>query len=197
MGRWLLGHDLSGITLFCDDWGGLIGLRLVAAFPDRFARVIVANARLPVGDGYSEAFTRWLYFTQTTPLLQVGELVRGVTRRRLEPAEIAAYDAPFPDEAYKAGPRRFPAMVPLRPGQPSVAENRAAWTVLEAFEKPFLTAFSDVDPITQGADRLFQERIPGARGQPHATIQRAGHFLQEDKPAQLSALIHRFIATTR
>jgi haloalkane dehalogenase len=151
MGQWLLGRDLRDITLFCHDWGGLIGLRLVAAFPGRFARVISANTGLPVGRGYSEAFTHWLHFTQSTPLLQVGELVRGVTLRKLSLAEVAAYDAPFPDETYMAGPRHFPAIVPIRPEQLSVAENKAAWKVLETFRKPFLTAFSDTDRSLKAA----------------------------------------------
>jgi len=196
MGQWLLGRDLHGVTAFLHDWGGLIGLRLVAAFPDRFARVIVSNTRLPIGEGYSEAFNHWLHFTQSTPLLQIGDLVQAVTLRRLTPGEMAAYDAPFPDESYKAGPRRFTAMVPIRPDQPSVAQNKAAWKSLETFRKPFLTAFSDTDPITEGGDRVFQERIPGARGQPHAIVKGAGHFLQEDRPADLCDLIHRFMATT-
>ena len=196
MSQWLVGQDLKNITLFCQDWGGLIGLRLVAAFPDRFARVIVANTGLPVGTGWSEAFKQWLDYSQSTPVLPVGNIINGATIRDLSPAEIAAYDAPFPDESYKAGARRFPALVPITPEHPSVAENKAAWKVLEAYRKPFLTAFSDSDPVTKGGEQLFQERVPGATGQAHVTIKGAGHFLQEDKPAELSELIGQFIRTT-
>jgi haloalkane dehalogenase len=197
MGQWLVGRDLSDVTLFCQDWGGLIGLRLVAAFPGRFARVVVANTGLPVGNGWSEAFKRWLDFSQSTPVLPVGNIVNGGTLRDLSPAEVAAYDAPFPNETYKAGARRFPALVPITAEHPSVAENKSAWKILETYQKPFLTAFSDSDPITKGGDRVFQERVPGARAETHVTIEGAGHFLQEDKPDELSALIDQFIVTTR
>jgi haloalkane dehalogenase len=145
MSQWLIGLDLKDITLFCQDWGGLIGLRLVAAFPDRFARVVVANTGLPVGTGMSEEFKKWLEYSQSTPKLPAGNIVNGATLRQLSPAEIAAYDAPFPDETYKAGARRFPALVPNLPEHASVAENKAAWKVLETYQRPFLTAFSDSD----------------------------------------------------
>jgi haloalkane dehalogenase len=197
MSRWLVALNLDDITLFCQDWGGLIGLRLVAAFPHRFARVVVANTGLPVGTGWSDAFKRWLDFSQSTPVLPVGAIINGATLRDLSPAEIAAYDAPFPDESYKAGARRFPALVPITPEHPSVAENKAAWRVLETYRKPFLTAFSDSDPVTKGGDKLFQERVPGADGQPHRIIAGGGHFLQEDKPTELVELIDQFIRTTR
>ncbi|HEX4183786.1 MAG TPA: haloalkane dehalogenase, partial [Caulobacteraceae bacterium] len=195
MSQWLVSQDLKDITLFCQDWGGLIGLRLVAAFPERFDRVVVANTGLPVGTGWSEAFKQWLDFSQSTPVLPVGNIINGATVRDLSPAEIVAYDAPFPDESYKAGARRFPALAPITPEHPSVSENKAAWRILEAFRKPFLTAFSDSDPVTRGGERLFQERVPGAKGQAHVTIEGAGHFLQEDKPLELSALIDRFVRT--
>jgi haloalkane dehalogenase len=197
MSQWLLGLDLTEITLFCQDWGGLIGLRLVAAFPDRFARVVVANTGLPVGNGWSEAFKHWLDYSQSTPVLPVGNIVNGGTLRQLSPAEVAAYDAPFPDESYKAGARRFPALVPITPEHASVAENEAAWKVLETYQRPFLTAFSDSDAVTKGGERIFQDRVPGAKGQAHRTIEGGGHFLQEDRPAELSALLIQFIETTK
>jgi haloalkane dehalogenase len=108
--------------------------------------------------------------------------------------EKAAYDAPFPDESFKAGARRFPALVPITPQHGSVAENKAAWKVLEKFTRPFLTAFSDSDPITKGGDALFQDRVPGAKGQKHVTIKDAGHFLQEDKGEDLARVVLDFIA---
>jgi haloalkane dehalogenase len=118
-------------------------------------------------------------------------------RRGLSETEKAAYDAPFPDESFKAGARRFPALVPITPAHGSVAENKAAWKVLEKFTKPFLTAFSDSDPITNGGDLIFQQRVPGAKRQNHVTIAEAGHFLQEDKPDEIADLIHAFIASTK
>ncbi|MEI9991368.1 MAG: haloalkane dehalogenase [Rhizomicrobium sp.] len=193
MSDWLLANELTDITLFCQDWGGLIGLRLVAAFPERFARVVVANTGLPIGTGLTPAFEAWRNFSQSAPVLPVGQILQGGTKRALSAAEIAAYDAPYPDETYKAGARRFPALVPVTPEHGSVAENKHAWTVLETFEKPFLTAFSDSDPITKGGERVFQARVPGAKGQKHVTIAGGGHFLQEDKPAEIAALLNDFI----
>jgi haloalkane dehalogenase len=193
MSDWLTGLDLTGITLFCQDWGGLIGLRLVAAFPDRFARVIVANTGLPVGTGWSEGFAAWLKFSQSVPEFPTGFIVNGGVTRDLTPAEIAAYDAPFPDETYKEGARQFPTLVPITPEHGSVSENLAAWTVLEAFEKPVLTCFSDKDAVTAGGEKAFINRIPGAKGQPHTIIKGGGHFLQEDAASELAALINAFI----
>ncbi len=197
MSDWLSAMRLSDITLFCQDWGGLIGLRLVAAFPDRFARVVVANTGLPTGEGFSDAFMRWLEFSQNTPTLPIGQIVSMGCRRGLSEAEKAAYDAPFPDESFKAGARRFPALVPITPQHASVAENKAAWKVLEGFTNPFLTAFSDSDPVTKGGEARFQERVPGAKGQKHVIITDAGHFLQEDKPQEIADLLHAFTASTK
>jgi haloalkane dehalogenase len=197
MSDWMAATRLTNITLFCQDWGGLIGLRLVAAFPEKFARVIVANTGLPTGEGFSEGFQRWLEFSQSTPVLPIGQILGMGCRRGLSETEMAAYDAPFPDESFKAGARRFPALVPITPEHGSVAENKAAWKVLEKFTKPFLTAFSDLDPVTKGGELIFQNRVPGAKGQKHVTITEAGHFLQEDKPDEIADLIHAFIASTK
>jgi haloalkane dehalogenase len=197
MSAWLTGLDLTNITLFCQDWGGLIGLRLVARFPERFARVVAANTGLPVGGRKPPlAFKLWVAFSQLVPRFPVGWLVSKGTVRGLTAPEKAAYDAPFPDEHYKAGVRQFPLLVPVTDKHASVAECKAAWQVLSRFDKPFLTAFGDSDPITRGGERILQERIPGARGQPHATIARAGHFLQEDQPLKLVELIDRQIAVS-
>jgi haloalkane dehalogenase len=193
MSAWLTGLDLQHVTLFCQDWGGLIGLRLVAAYPERFDRVIAANTGLPVGVGWSEGFDNWLRFSQSVPQLPVGGILKGGVARDLTPEEIDAYDAPFPDESYKAGARVFPTLVPITPEHPSVAENQAAWAALERFDKPFLTAFSDEDPVTRGGEAVFQARIPGAKGQPHVTLT-GRHFLQEDCPDDIIALIERFSA---
>ena len=194
---WLTALELTNITLFCQDWGGLIGLRLVARFPERFARVVAANTALPVGGHKAPLpFKLWLAFSQLVPRFPVGWLVSKGTVRGLAAAEKAAYDAPFPDERYKAGVRQFPLLVPVTDAHASVAECKQAWQVLSRYEKPFLTAFSDRDPITRGGDRIFRERVPGAKGQPHATIRHAGHFLQEDQPAMLVELIDLKTAAT-
>jgi haloalkane dehalogenase len=188
MSDWLTALDLKGTVLFCQDWGGLIGLRLVAAFPERFAAVAVANTGLPTGSGMSEGFENWLKLSQSIPQMPIGMLLNGGSARQLSDAEIAAYDAPYPDETYKEGARQFPTLVPVTPDHASVAENKAAWAVLEAFDKPFITAFSDGDPITRGGEAPFQARVPGAKGQPHVTLA-GGHFLQEDSPAEIVDLL--------
>ena len=197
MSDWLAATRLNAITLFCQDWGGLIGLRLVADFPEKFARVVVANTGLPTGEGFSAAFQQWLEFSQSIPVLPVGQIVSMGCKRALSDAEKAAYDAPFPDESFKAGARRFPALVPITPEHGSVAENKAAWKVLEKFNKPFLTAFSDSDPVTKGGEVIFQNRVPGTKGQKHVTIVDGGHFLQEDKPDEIADLVNGFIAATK
>jgi len=193
MSDWLTALDLSDITLFCQDWGGLIGLRLVAAFPDRFARLVVSNTGLPIGAGSSEGFDAWLALSQNIPQFPVGFIVNGGTTRDLSPAEIAAYDAPFPDESYKEGARQFPKLVPVTPDHASVAENRAAWEVLARFDRPVLTAFGDKDAVTRGGEQNFIDRMPGAKGQNHRIIAGGGHFIQEDAPEELCGLIDDLI----
>jgi haloalkane dehalogenase len=190
--------DLFNVTLVCHDWGGLIGLRLVAADDeDRFARVVAANTALPTGDErVPDAFLAWRRFSQEVPDFAVGNIVNGACLRDLSEAELQAYDAPFPDDSYKSGPRQMPLLVPAAPDSVESAANREAWKRLERWTRPFLCAFSDSDPITRGADRLFRERIPGCAGQPHVTIAGAAHFLQEDRPAELADTIVRFIAGT-
>ena len=192
MSHWLLQMELEDITLFCQDWGGLIGLRLVAAYPDRFAGVVAANTGLPAGTGLSEGFKAWLDFSQSVSELPIGFIVNGGSARNLTDAEVTAYDAPFPDESYKEGARQFPMLVPISSKHASVAENEAAWKVLERFDKPFLTAFSDGDAVTRGGEKAFQERVPGAKGQPHVTLS-GGHFLQEDSPNEIAAAIEGMI----
>ncbi len=195
MTQLLLTLDLKDVTFVGQDWGGLIGLRLVAEQPERFARVVVANTFLPTGDiPPGEAFLRWKSFSQDVPVFPAGRIVKGGCVTELSPEVIAAYNAPFPDETYKAGARQFPTLVPISPDDPASAPNRKAWEVLVRWEKPFLTAFSDSDPITHGADVYFQNRVPGAKGQPHTTIYGAGHFLQEDKGPELAQVVVDFIA---
>ena len=196
MSQWLLANDLRSLTLVCQDWGGLIGLRLLAAFPDRFTRLVVANTFLPVGDRPpGDGFMRWRKFSQEVPEFPVGRIVEGgCSRKPLSPEVVAAYDAPFPDETYKAGARVFPTLVPISLEDPSSAANHGAWTVLESFNKPVLTAFSDSDPVTKGGERGFHQRVPGTNGQPHTTIVNAGHFLQEDAGEDLARVVNDFIA---
>lgn len=186
--------ELSDVTLVGQDWGGLIGLRLVAEQPDRFRRVVAANTGLPTGDlDMGEAFLAWQKFSQEVPTLPVGRIVEGGCVSEIPPDVIAAYDAPFPDETFKEGARQFPLLVPSRPDDPASAANRRAWEVLREFDKPFLCAFSDRDPITHGADRLFLDLVPGALGQNHTTISEAGHFLQEDKGEVLASSVIDFV----
>jgi haloalkane dehalogenase len=191
------GLSLSGLTLVGQDWGGLIGLRLVAEHPDRFTRVVAANTGLPTGDrDMGEAFMTWRRFSQEVPELPVGRIVDSGCTTSLSEAVIAAYDAPFPDESYKEGARQFPVLVPIAPDDPAAAANRRAWEVLRKFEKPFLCAFSDSDPITRGADALFLSDVPGTGGLDHPTIVGGGHFLQEDCGAALAAAVVTFVEHT-
>jgi haloalkane dehalogenase len=189
--------DLSAITFFGQDWGGLIGLRLVCAQPDRFARVVIGNTGLPTGDiPPSKAFLAWQTFARETPDLPIGPIVSGGCATQLDDAVVAAYDAPFPDHTYKAGARAFPVLVPTSPNDPAHEANVKAWEVLRAFDRPFLCAFSDGDPITRGGDRQFINEVIGAKGQAHTTIEGGGHFLQEDKGEDLARVIVDFIRTT-
>ena len=219
--------DLTDIALFCQDWGGLIGLRVVANEADRFTRIIAANTGLPdfgtfanlifpplfrflvkrqgkisdsqdteeVEDSSKKSikpFVRWVAYTQTSPEFPIGEIIQNGTQTQLPPDVIAAYEAPFPDDSYKAGARIMPSLVPSQ-----LKENHKTWKkVFYKWNKPFLTTFSDMDPITRGQDEEFQSRIPGAIGQPHTTITGAGHFLQEDKGEELANIILDFIKST-
>jgi len=189
--------DLREITLVGQDWGGLIGLRIAAEHPDRFARIVVANTGLPTGDQpMTEGFLRWREYSQTVENFHVGGIIKGGCVNDPPPEVIAAYNAPFPDDNYKAGARQFPLLVPIGPDDPASEANRRAWEVLRRWEKPLLTAFSDGDPVTRGGERVFQKLVPGAQGQPHVTITTAGHFLQEDKGEELAQIIADFISRT-
>ena len=191
------GLDLGGLTLVCQDWGGLLGLRLVGEHPDRFARVVAANTFLPTGDSHpGEAFLGWQRFSQEVETFPTGVIINGGCATELAPDVIAAYDAPFPDESFKEGARQFPLLVPTSPDDPAAPANRKAWETLATFDRPFLCAFSDGDPITRGADRALLERIPGTKGQAHTTIEGGGHFLQEDRGPELAALVAAFVAST-
>jgi haloalkane dehalogenase len=189
--------DLRNITLVCQDWGGLIGLRVAAENSDRFARILAANTGLPTGDEeMPKAFKLWLAFSQKVPFLPIGRIIKMGCKTSLSKETVAAYEAPFPDKKFKTGARTFPALVPTAPDDPASEANRAAWEVFRKWEKPFLTAFSDGDPITRGAERKFQQLIPGAKNHPHTIIKGAGHFLQEDKGEELAQVAVDFIAQT-
>lgn len=186
---WLDELALENITLVCQDWGSLLGLRMAAEHPERFSRIIVGNGMLPTGDEkVPTVFHLWRGFAVYSPWFPVSRIVQIGTARTLTGAECAAYDAPFPSSDYKAGARAFPRLVPTRPDDPASDANRAAWASLENWTKPFITCFSNGDPITRGGDRHMQRRIPGAQGQPHTTL-RGGHFLQEDAPQDFARII--------
>ena len=191
---WLEAVDLRGITLVCQDWGSLLGLRLAAENPDRFDRIVVANGFLPTGDrDPGTAFKVWRAFATYSPLFPIGRIVATGTRRTLNPAERAAYDAPFPSSRYKAGARAFPRLVPISPDDPAAEANRAAWAGLGRWEKPFLTIFGRNDPILGGADKPLQEHVPGAAGQPHDRVA-GGHFVQEDAGEEIARRVVEWMA---
>ena len=189
--------SLRHTTFFGQDWGGLIGLRLVAAAPGRFDRLVLSNTGLPTGDSKpSEAFLAWQQFSQTSKNFPIGKIVNGGCATRLSIDDIAAYDAPFVDDTFKEGARIFPSLVPTSPTDPAHSDNTIAWSVLSKFERPLLCAFGDSDPITKGGDAIFIRNVPGAMGQPHSSVIGGGHFIQEDKPTEISAIINTFIAAT-
>jgi haloalkane dehalogenase len=226
---WLKANDVTGATLVCQDWGGLIGLRLVAENPERFARVVVANTGLPTPGPVSQervdalrdfwdnkptptlpevmaalaspdpacpeiAFAHWQKWTWESEDLPVGMMIAGaIDGRTLSPEEVAAYDAPFPDATFKMGPRAMPRQVPLMPDDPSVAANAAAWEVLGNWQKPLLCAFTNNDPVTSDGDQRFRKEVPGAKGQPHVTIEGGGHFLQEGRGGELARIVAEFV----
>jgi haloalkane dehalogenase len=184
--EWLTTLDLRRITLICQDWGSLLGLRLAAEHDERFDRIVVANGFLPTADrSPGVGFVVWRAFARYTPVFPAGRIVATGTKRSLSRAERAAYDAPFPGRRYQAGARAFPRLVPTDPGDPAVPANRAAWERLGRWEKPFLTLFGDGDPILGRADRPLQAHVPGAQGQPHARVS-GGHFVQEDAGEEIA-----------
>lgn len=186
--------ELRGATLLGQDWGGLLGLRIVAEHPDRFARVVAANTGMPTGDHeMPEVWWRFRRMVETAPRLDIGRTVAAGCVRKLSDEARAAYDVPFPDETYLAGPRAMPLLVPTAPIDPATEANRAAWRQLSQWEKPFLVAFSDSDPITGPMARIIRKLVPGTRGIEHPVIADAGHFLQEDAGEELAEHVLAFI----
>ncbi len=188
---------LTNVTFFGQDWGSLVGLRLVAEHPERFARVVLSNGGLPTGEEKpNDAFLAWQNFSQDAPELPIGRIIAGGCVGQLSEAVVAAYDAPFPDETYKEGAREFPRLVPTSPDDPAHDANVAAWVSLAAFTKPFLLCFSDGDPITRGGERKFLREVPGTAGQAHTTVEGGGHFVQEEKGPELAVIVNAFIDAT-
>ena len=207
--------DLHDVTLVCQDWGGPIGLGVVAAEPERFARIVVANTILHTAEEglagrltwpvhatgertveVSENLLDWMLYSQRADQLVASQIIGANVAGGLAPEVAAAYDAPFPDARYTAGLRHFPILIPVTRTDPGAAIARETWSALARFERPLLTAYSDGDPATRGWERVFQERVPGARDQPHRTIPGAGHFLQEERGEELGQVLADFIATT-
>ena len=185
---------LDEITLFAQDWGGLIGLRLLAAHPDRFARVAISNTGLPTGEEpVNVAFLEWQRFSQEAKHFPVGTIVSSGCATPLTPNIIRAYDAPFLDESFKVGPRVMPSLVPTHPDDPAHDDNVVAWRVLRSFDRPFLCLFSDLDPLTAGGADRFIAEVPGAQSQCHRTIEGAGHFVQEDAGPKLAQILMNFV----
>ncbi len=190
--------DLRNITLVCQDWGSLIGLRVAAENPDRFARIVLSNGALPTGGDGTQPGPAFMAWRANVERMQAaGDMPIGQMLAQQHGESVAeGYNAPFPDASYKAGPLALPLLVPISEDDPASEANKQAWRVYESWEKPFLTAFSDSDPVTRGGEVLFQQRVPGAQGQPHTTIKGAGHFVQEDAGEEFARIVVDFIAST-
>lgn len=215
MSDWLVQMDLKDVTVFFQDWGSLIGLRLVAAFPDRFSHVVLSNGGLPAGmvKGFIGKVFQWMYprlkvvdadelaarfrtnwpapgflywrkYCAENPNFAIADVMKNTQAKPLSEGVLAAYEAPFPDQRYMSAARKFPLLVPVFETEDEVSENKAAWQVLKRFNKPFMCAFSDNDPVTKGGDKRFLEQVPGCQGVQHRTISNAGHFLQQEQPEQ-------------
>jgi len=192
--KWVKSIDLQKITLFCQDWGSLIGLRVAIENQERFSRIVLSNGGLPTGARTGgEAFMRWRELSRTMPVFDLKFVMQGGTATKISRDVIKGYEAPFPDETYKAGPRIMPSLVPISTDDPEHEANKSAIEQYKQWKKPFLTAFSDNDAITKGGYRLWQEIVPGAQGQEHVTIKGGGHFLQEDKGPECANVIIKFI----
>jgi len=198
VGQWLVAEEIEHATLYCQDWGGSIGLVVLAEHGDRFDRVIASNTGLPVGEGENEFLRNWISFSQSVDELPIATLVASGTTRSLSEPELAAYSAPFPDGRYQAAAKQFPVLIPVQPDNPGVPQARAAWDFLETFTKPFLTVFGSEDPVAfkPGSHLAFQRRIPGAAGRDHIVLNGPNHFIQEDAPDELVEIIDHFVAAT-
>ena len=192
--QWFDGEDVADVTLYCQDWGGLIGLNVLPLQGQRIARVVASNTGVPSGEGVNRFMQQWLDFSQSVDELPVGDLLDGGTTRALTPGEKAAYDAPFPDGRYQMSALQFPLLIPVQPDNPGVPQCLATWDFLATWEKPFLTVFGTADAVAYkpGSHLKLQRVVPGAAGQPHLEIEGANHFIQEDAPDELVAAIDAF-----
>ena len=194
MSAWLESVDAKDITLFCQDWGSLIGLRMVAEMPERFARIALSNGGLPTGkEKIPKAFHIWRAFAMYSPWFPIGKIVRFGCAQGLSDEAVAAYDAPYPNSRYKVGARVFPTLVPIHPSDPAREANERAWDMYKAWTKPFITLFATRDPVTKGGERMWQKLVPGAANQNHTKIRGAGHFVQEDKGEEVAQALVAFI----
>lgn len=185
--------DLNNITLVCQDWGSLLGLRLAAENEERFKAIVVGNGMLPTGEeDVPSAFKIWKAFALNSPWFPIAKIVEMGSFKSFSKDEQRAYDAPFPSKQFKAGTRAFPALVPTSPDNPASKANKAAWAVLEKWQKPFVTAFSNGDPITRGGDKYMRKKIPGAKGMKHVKL-KGGHFLQEDSGAEFAQVVNNLL----
>lgn len=195
MGRWVKAMDLQAVTLFCQDWGGVIGLYVVSEMPERFARVVASNTGLPIGNGATTFFRLWRGAMRFAPRFPWFMMQWG-TERRLTKDEIAAYRAPFPNGRYEAALLKFPSLIAVEPNVPGVELNQAAWEKMKTFDKPFLLLFGRQDPVARQWFKIARDNIPGAKGQDHDFLNPAGHFIQEDQPEELARRILTFINKT-
>lgn len=186
LSKWLLENDLKNITLVCQDWGGVFGLKLVAEYPERFDRVFATNTGLPIGDGGNKWLKWWLRLTKIAvsfPWRMAFD--PAFVKKKLTKEERAAFLAPFPSRKHQAGIVKFPQLIAVFPDNPGVPANQEAWAKLSKFNKPFLTVFGDKDPVTKGGHRKLIEHIPGAKDQKHGILNGVGHFSQEEAPEEL------------
>ncbi|MHA1255671.1 MAG: haloalkane dehalogenase [Promethearchaeota archaeon] len=194
MTKWVKLLDLQNITLFCQDWGSTIGLRVAIENQERFSRIFLSNGGLPTGEHkMPEAFMKWREVSRNMPKFNIGRIMKAATTNKLPRDVIKAYEAPFPDDSFKAAPRIMPSLIPISTDDPEHKANKKAIEMFRKWEKPFLTAFSDGDPVTRGGDKFWQKNVPGTQGQKHTTIKNAGHFVQEDKGPELAELLLEFI----
>jgi haloalkane dehalogenase len=198
MQQWLVAEDLTDVTLYCQDWGGLAGLHLLRLEPDRFARVIASNTGVPTGEGVNKFMEWWLDFSQKADSLPIANLIGGSCTRQLSEPELAAYEAPYPDGSYQMSPLQFPLLIPIQPDNPGVPMCVELWAYLETWEKPFATIYGSEDPVSYkpGAHEKFKRKVPGAQGQPHVVVDGAHHFIQEDASPELVDFIDTFVRKT-
>lgn len=184
--------DLNDMILFCQDWGGLLGLRILTEMEDRFSMVVVSNTALPTGNvPMPESFMKWQAYSQHSETFDIGKVIDLGTSRPLPDEVMAGYSAPFPTEEYKSGARMFPMLVPIKSDDPEAVKNQEAWGKLHQWTKPMLTLFGEKDDIMKGAEAIFQSIVPGTKGQDHAMLD-AGHFIQEEKGEELAKHIVSF-----